>query len=105
VDFIVETLRSAKPGEVHIASLSPMTNLAMALVQAPDIAARIGSIVMMAGAYFEQGNITPSAEFNVYVDPEAADIVLKSGVPITMLPLDVTTKCSAPGSGSIACAL
>ena len=90
VDFIVETLRAAQPGEVHIASLSPMTNLAMALVQAPDIAPRIGSIVMMAGAYFECGNITPSAEFNVYVDPEAADIVLRSGVPITMLPLDVT---------------
>jgi len=92
VDFIVETLRSATPGEVHIASLSPMTNLALALVKAPDIAARIGSIVMMAGAYFECGNITPSAEFNVYVDPEAADIVLRSGVPITMLPLDVTHR-------------
>jgi purine nucleosidase len=92
VDFMVETLRSAQPGEVHVASLSPMTNLAMALVRAPDIAARIGSIVMMAGAYFECGNITPSAEFNVYVDPEAADIVLNSGVPITMLPLDVTHK-------------
>jgi purine nucleosidase len=92
VDFIVETLRSAQPGEVHIASLSPMTNLAVAMVQAPGIAARIGSIVMMAGAYFECGNITPSAEFNVYVDPEAADIVLRSGVPITMLPLDVTHK-------------
>jgi purine nucleosidase len=90
VEFIVETLRSAPAGEVHIVSLSPMTNLAMALVQAPDIASRIGSIVMMAGAYFECGNITPSAEFNVYVDPEAADIVLRSGVPITMLPLDVT---------------
>src|ERR1700683_3518682 len=92
VDFMVETLRSAQPGEVHIASLSPMTNLALALVQAPDIAPRIGSIVMMAGAYFECGNITPSAEFNVYVDPEAADIVLKCGAPITMLPLDGTHK-------------
>jgi purine nucleosidase len=92
VDFIVQTLRSAPPGEVHIVSLSPMTNLAMALVQAPDIAPRIGGIVMMAGAYFECGNITPSAEFNVFVDPEAADIVLKCGVPITMLPLDVTHK-------------
>jgi purine nucleosidase len=92
VEFIVETLRAAPPGEVHIASLSPMTNLALALVEAPDIAARIGSIVMMAGAYFESGNITPAAEFNVYVDPEAADIVLKCGAPITMLPLDVTHK-------------
>jgi purine nucleosidase len=92
VDFIVETLRNATPREVHIASLSPMTNLALALVEAPDIAPRIGSIVMMAGAYFESGNITPAAEFNVYVDPEAADIVLKCEAPITMLPLDVTHK-------------
>jgi purine nucleosidase len=89
VEFIVETLRSAPAGEVHIVSLSPMTNLAMALVQArhcfPHRQHRDD-----AGAYFECGNITPSAEFNIYVDPEAADIVLKSGVPITMLPLDVT---------------
>jgi purine nucleosidase len=92
VDFIVDTLRLASPGEVHIVSLSPMTNLAMALVQAPDIAARIGGIVMMAGAYFECGNITPSAEFNIFVDPEAADIVLRCGAPMTMLPLDVTHK-------------
>jgi purine nucleosidase len=92
VDFMVQKLRSAQPGEVHIVSLSPTTNLALALVQAPDIAPRIGSIVMMAGAYFECGNITPAAEFNVYVDPEAADIVLQCGAPITMLPLDVTHK-------------
>jgi purine nucleosidase len=92
VDFIVETLRAAPAGEITIASLSPLTNLALALQKAPDIAPRIREIVMMAGAYFEGGNITPSAEFNVYVDPEAADIVLRSGVPITMLPLDVTHK-------------
>ena len=92
VQFIVDTLRAAPPGEVHIVSLSPMTNLAVALVQAPDIAPRIASIVMMAGAYFECGNITPSAEFNVYVDPEAADIVLRCGAPMTMLPLDVTHR-------------
>jgi purine nucleosidase len=89
-DFIVETVRRAAPGTVSIVSLSPLTNLALALRQAPDIATRIAEIVMMAGAYFEVGNITPSAEFNVYVDPEAAACVLGSGVPITMLPLDVT---------------
>ncbi len=90
VGFLIDTLRASAAGEIHIVSLSPMTNLAMALIEAPDIAAKIGSIVMMAGAYFECGNITPSAEFNVYVDPEAADIVLRCGAPITMLPLDVT---------------
>lgn len=90
VDFIVDTLRQTEPGTVTICSLSPLTNLAMALVKAPDIAPRIGEIVAMAGAYFEVGNITPSAEFNVYVDPEAARVVLDAGIPTTLLPLDVT---------------
>ena len=92
VDFIIETILAAEPGTVTICSLSPLTNLAMALVQAPAIAPRITEIVMMAGAYFEVGNITPVAEFNVYVDPEAADVVLRSGIGITMLPLDVTHR-------------
>jgi purine nucleosidase len=90
VSFIIDMLRSAEPGEITICSLSPLTNLAVALVQAPDIAPRIRRMVAMAGAYFEVGNITPSAEFNVYVDPEAADIVLRSGIDLTLLPLDVT---------------
>ena len=90
VDFIVDTLRSEEPGSVTLCTLGPLTNVAMALVKAPDIASRVREIVMMAGAYFEVGNITPAAEFNVYVDPEAADVVLTSGIPITMIPLDVT---------------
>jgi purine nucleosidase len=89
VDFIVDTVR-AHPGEVTICSLSPLTNLAVALRKAPDIADKIVEIVAMLGAYFEVGNITPSAEFNCYVDPEAADIVLKAGIKTTLLPLDVT---------------
>lgn len=92
VDFIVDTIRSSEPGSVTICSLSPLTNLAMALVKAPDIAPRIREIVAMAGAYFEVGNITPSAEFNVYVDPEAAQIVLDAGIPTMLLPLDVTHR-------------
>ena len=90
VDFIIDTLRAEPPGTVTLCTLGPLTNVAMALVKAPDIAPRIREIVMMAGAYFEVGNITPAAEFNVYVDPEAADIVLTSGVPVTMIPLDLT---------------
>jgi purine nucleosidase len=89
VDFIVDTVR-AHPGEVTVCSLSPLTNLAVALRKAPDIAGKIVEIVAMLGAYFEVGNITPSAEFNCYVDPEAADIVLKAGIKTTLLPLDVT---------------
>jgi purine nucleosidase len=90
VDYIIETLMAAEPGTITLCTLGPLTNIGMALVKQPAIAERIAEIVMMGGAYFEVGNITPAAEFNIYVDPEAADVVLRSGVPITMLPLDVT---------------
>jgi purine nucleosidase len=92
VDFIVETLLREPPGSVTLVCLSPLTNLGLALEKEPPIAARMAGVIMMAGAYFEVGNITPAAEFNVYVDPEAADIVLRSGAPIAMLPLDVTHR-------------
>ncbi|GGF14863.1 hypothetical protein GCM10011321_03390 [Youhaiella tibetensis] len=90
VDFIIETLLAHEPGTVTLCTLGPLTNIAMALNKAPQIASRIAEIVMMGGAYFEVGNITPAAEFNIYVDPEAADVVMRCGAPITILPLDVT---------------
>jgi purine nucleosidase len=90
VDFIIETLRAAEPGGITVTALGPLTDIAVALVKAPDIAARIGEVVIMGGAGFEIGNVTPAAEFNIHVDPHAAEIVLESGIPITMLPLDVT---------------
>ena len=90
VDYIIDTLMAAPAKTITLCTLGPLTNIAMALVKQPAIAERIAEIVMMGGAYFEVGNITPAAEFNIYVDPDAADIVLRSGVPITMLPLDVT---------------
>ena len=92
VDFLIETLRSEPSGSVTLVPIGPLTNIAMALMKAPDIADRIGRIVLMGGAYFEVGNITPTAEFNIYVDPEAAQQVFRSGAPITVLPLDVTHK-------------
>lgn len=92
VDFIIETLRNEAEGTVTLCPLGPLTNIATALQRAPDIASRVQEIVLMGGAYFEVGNITPAAEFNIYVDPEAADIVFKSGIPITVMPLDVTHK-------------
>lgn len=92
VDFIIDTIRSEAPGAVTLCPLGPLTNIAMALEKAPDIADRLNGIVLMGGAYFEVGNITPTAEFNIYVDPQAADIVFKSGVDITVMPLDVTHK-------------
>ncbi len=92
VDFIVETIRSAPPKTITLCPLGPLTNIASALLKAPDIAERIEEIILMGGAYFEVGNITPSAEFNIYVDPEAADIIFKSGISLTVMPLDVTHK-------------
>ena len=90
VDFIVGALRSHAPQTITLCTLGPLTNVAMAFVMAPDAVSRVKEIVMMGGGYFEGGNTTPVAEFNIYVDPEAADIVMRSGVPITMVPLDVT---------------
>ncbi|MCE0506493.1 nucleoside hydrolase [Roseivivax sp. GX 12232] len=92
VDFIIETLRAEPPGTVTLCPLGPLTNIATALRRAPDIAPRIAEIVLMGGAYFEVGNITPTAEFNIYVDPEAAAEVFAAGAPITVMPLDVTHK-------------
>ncbi len=92
VDFIVETLRVEPAGSVTLCPLGPLTNIALALQRAPDIAPKIREIVLMGGAYFEVGNITPAAEFNIYVDPEAAAEVFGAGAPVTVLPLDATHK-------------
>ena len=95
VDFIIQTLQDSPPGEITICALGPLTNIAMALVRAPQIAPRIKEIVLMGGGYFEGGNITPTAEFNIYVDPEAADIVMHAGIKTTIIPLDVTHQALA----------
>ncbi|MBM1309145.1 nucleoside hydrolase [Sulfitobacter mediterraneus] len=92
VDFIIDQLREYAPGTITLCPLGPLTNIATALQKAPDIANRIAKIVLMGGGYFEGGNITPAAEFNIYVDPQAADIVFKCGAPIVVMPLDVTHK-------------
>lgn len=92
VDFIIDTLRAEPSGSVTLCPLGPLTNIATAFTRAPDIAARVKEIILMGGAYFEVGNITPAAEFNIYVDPEAAEIVFQSGVPLVVMPLDVTHK-------------
>lgn len=92
VEFIIDTLRAEALGTVTLCPLGPLTNIGAAFRKAPDIIDRVQEIVLMGGAYFEVGNITPAAEFNIYVDPEAARDVLASGVKITMMPLDVTHK-------------
>ncbi|HEY9548450.1 MAG TPA: nucleoside hydrolase, partial [Kiloniellaceae bacterium] len=92
VDWLVDTLRAAPAGSITLCALGPLTNLAAAIVKAPDIVARIGEIVLMGGGFFEGGNTTPAAEFNIYVDPHAAQVVFASGAKLTMHPLDVTHK-------------
>ena len=88
---IVDILRKEPEGTVTLCPVGPLTNIALAMRIAPDIVARIESIVLMGGA-IGVGNVTPAAEFNIYVDPHAADIVFRSGVPIVMHGLDVTHK-------------
>ncbi|MEO8531384.1 MAG: nucleoside hydrolase [Deltaproteobacteria bacterium] len=92
VDFIIEALRDEPAGSVTLCALGPLTNIATAFLQARDIVSRVKEIVLMGGAYFEVGNITPAAEFNIFVDPEAADVVFKSGVSLVVMPLDMTHK-------------
>ncbi|SEM43460.1 purine nucleosidase [Loktanella fryxellensis] len=92
VDFIVETLRGEPSGSVTLCVLGPLTNIATAFRRAPDVIGRVQQIILMGGAYFEVGNITPAAEFNIYVDPEAAAEVFAAGVPLVVMPLDVTHK-------------
>src|SRR2546425_11690104 len=89
-EFIRHIVRKY-PNEVTLITIGPLTNVATALNADPDLAGMIKSMVMMGGS-LSGGNITPAAEFNVYVDPEAARIVFQSGIPITMVGLDVTRK-------------
>lgn len=90
VDFLIKALGNAQPASITLCLLGPMTNLAAALVQDPDIRRGIKEVVLMGGGYHVRGNVTPAAEFNVYADPEAAAVVFGSGIPLVVLPLDVT---------------
>jgi purine nucleosidase len=89
-DAIVELVMSRPPGTVTLCCLAPLTNVALAMASEPALAAHLAGIVLMGGSMSEAGNITPAAEFNFYVDPEAAAQVFSSGAPITMIPLDCT---------------
>ena len=92
VDFIMDCAEQYRDEKLTICALGPLTNIAKVLTKNPRVKESIEEIILMGGGFFEGGNITPAAEFNIYVDPEAAKIVLESGVKITMLPLDVTHK-------------
>jgi purine nucleosidase len=88
-DFIVETVMARPAGTVTLVPVAPLTNIALALQKEPRLATRLKAIVLMGGA-IGLGNTTPAAEFNIYVDPHAADVVFRSGANLTMLGLDVT---------------
>jgi purine nucleosidase len=90
VDFMIEAIMARE--QTTVCTLGPMTNIATALAREPTLADRIGQVVLMGGGFFEGGNRTPAAEFNIYVDPEAADLVFRSGVDVVMMPLDVTHR-------------
>jgi purine nucleosidase len=89
-EAIVDLVMRRKPGEVTLCCLAPLTNIALALAKEPRLAGHVREIVVMGGAFSEGGNITPAAEFNIFVDPEAAKRVLECGAPVTMIPLDCT---------------
>ena len=89
-EVIVDLVMRGGRGEVTLCCLAPLTNIALALAKEPRLAGQLKEIVLMGGAFSEGGNITPAAEFNIFVDPEAAVRVLECGAPVTMIPLDCT---------------
>ena len=93
VDFLIDTLLNA-PSPIHLATLGPLTNLAVALVKNPETASHIQSLTVMGGA-ITHGNVTSAAEFNFYCDPHAAQVVFEAGLPLTMIGLDVTHQAIA----------
>lgn len=94
VDFIVETLMTSRE-KITLVPTGPLTNIAAALIREPGIVSAIERIVLMGGASREGGNVTPSAEFNIYVDPQAAEIVFRCGRPLVVHGLDVTHQVLA----------
>jgi purine nucleosidase len=92
VDYLIERVL-AEPGQITIFPIGPMTNIALAMRKEPRFAQAVKELVIMGGAIRSGGNITPAAEFNIHADPHAAHIVFHSGIPMTLIPLDVTYKC------------
>ena len=91
-DYLIEKIMSS-PGEITLVAIGPLTNIALAIRQEPRIVENVKEVFIMGGAIRHEGNTTPLAEFNTYVDPHAAHIVYHSGMPITLTPLDVTYQC------------
>jgi purine nucleosidase len=92
IDFLIEKILSA-PGEITLVAIGPLTNVALAIRQEPRLVGSLKELIIMGGALRYEGNTTALAEFNTYVDPHAAHIVYHSGIPTTLVPLDVTYQC------------
>lgn len=92
VNFLIDKVLES-PGEITIVPIGPLTNIALAIRLEPRFAEAVKELVIMGGAIRHEGNTTPLAEFNTYVDPHAAHIVYHAGIPITLVPLDVTYDC------------
>ena len=92
IDYLIERFL-AEPGEISLFAIGPLTNIAFAIRKEPRFAKAVKEMVIMGGSIREGGNITPQAEFNIYADPHAAHVVFHTGIPITLIPLDVTHKC------------
>ena len=90
---LIIDLVNANPNEITILCIGPVTNIALALLKEPGLRKKIKNVVSMAGTIHYPGNATPSSEYNVFCDPEAFDILLRSGIDLTIVPLDVTYKC------------
>jgi purine nucleosidase len=91
-DFLIEKILSS-PGEITLVAIGPLTNIALAIRQEPRLVHSVKELIIMAGAIRHEGNTTALAEFNTYVDPHAAHIIFHSGMPMTLVPLDVTYEC------------
>lgn len=95
IEWLSSTLRHAPAGSIDILALGPLTNIARLALEHPDAAQRIGRIIAMGGAVYEPGNFGSRAEFNLAADPHAADVVLRAGIPLLLVPLDVTRRVRA----------
>ncbi|MEH7177853.1 nucleoside hydrolase [Neobacillus vireti] len=95
VDYIINQVIK-QPQEITIIAVGPLTNLALAVKKEPEIASLVKEVIIMGGAVFTAGNVTPYSEANIITDPEAADIVFSSGLPVTIVGLDVTMKTLLP---------
>ena len=91
-DFLIQHIMS-NPGEITLVAVAPLTNVAVAIRKEPRLVKAMKEIIIMGGAVRHQGNSTPMAEFNIHVDPHAAHMVFHAGIPITLVPLDVTYQC------------